>query len=369
MSLHCLFRKHADVKVLPYSMVSDYDKNELYHQLTLASQKHEPLTTNQEERNLIKNIKLRTKLLNVNNITRTNAYLNFYLANEDVHWALLAHMVSRNGGWSMTDLKSDIISPFLQNHQQTTLFHFLERANALIFHDAYPQLLLYEESKTRKKPLFDLLLAFNVSKFMKPIWKHFFQYRDSHILTNALITNEQNYLEKNLMNSDGTKKHILNSLSFMIQEKLGLTNVFFPHQKIFFQPIHSLAGVEIQNFSEVSARIHVGKTLYDILFFQQLYERILDFAERNTHTASRSDYWPHLFSTNMTNKKIYSPTLYSAWEDVEHIFTKNDWFTSFDQVKGFEQMVKVNSVDVTKDVKFDLLKLVSLVKMKQQIML
>lgn len=369
MSLQRLFRKHTDGKVFTYSMVSDYDKNELYHQLTsILQNKHEPLTTDQEERNLIKTIKLRTKMLNANNISRTNAYLDFYLANRDVHWAFLAHMVSRNGGWSMTDLKSDIISPFLQNHQQITLFHFLERANALIFHDAFPQLLLYEESKTRKKPLFDLLPAFNVSKFMKPIWKHFFQHRDSHILTNALITNEQHYLEKNLINLDDTKKNVLNSLTFMLQEKLGLTTVFFPHQKRIFPTNYSLSGVEVQEFSNVSARIHVGKMLYDILFFQQLFEKILEFAKTNTHTA-RSDYWPHLFSSNTIKKKIYSPTLYTAWENVEHSFTKNEWYTSMDQVRSFEQMVKFKSVDVTKDVKFDLLKLVSLAKMKQQIKL
>nr|WP_191567065.1 DUF2515 family protein [Metabacillus idriensis] len=83
-----------------------------------------------------------TALHNKNNITRTAAYLHFYKKHPEIHWAFLAHMVSRNGGYSMTDLINGMVKHFLSIEEITKTFHFLESANALIFHDAYPQLLL-----------------------------------------------------------------------------------------------------------------------------------------------------------------------------------------------------------------------------------
>ncbi|PLR66158.1 DUF2515 family protein [Bacillus sp. UMB0893] len=62
-------------------------------------------------------------------------------------------------GWS------NIFSPLRRSQK---IFHFLESANALIFHDAYPQLLLYEISAAVGKPLFHLLPALNVSLFSHP---------------------------------------------------------------------------------------------------------------------------------------------------------------------------------------------------------
>ncbi|PGB24080.1 DUF2515 family protein, partial [Bacillus wiedmannii] len=57
-----------------------------------------------EEQLIINNIKIQTEQLNKNNVTRTRAYYQFYIQYPEIHWALLGHMVSRNGGWNMTDL-------------------------------------------------------------------------------------------------------------------------------------------------------------------------------------------------------------------------------------------------------------------------
>ena len=64
------------------------------------------------------------------------------------------------------------------------------------FLDAFPQLLLYEESKKRRAPLFHLLQYFNVSIFMEKEWLLFWERRDMNRLMTALIINEQNKIQK-----------------------------------------------------------------------------------------------------------------------------------------------------------------------------
>lgn len=151
------------------------------------------------EHDLITYINRETKKGNVNNVTRTNAYLSFYKRFPEIHWAFLGHMVSRNGGWNMTDLKGSLLSRLLSSEEQEVFFTFLERGNWLIFQDIYPQLLLYEESVRRNTNLFYLLPLFDVSFFMGVIWNYFYQIRDRYLLTVALIINEQSYLEKRVI--------------------------------------------------------------------------------------------------------------------------------------------------------------------------
>lgn len=111
-----------------------------------------------EEVFLIEKIRECTEELNKNNMTRTNNYLDFYIRHQEIHWALLGHLVSRNGGWNMTDLQGELLSNLLSEQERQDFFSFLERGNWLIFQDIYPQFLLYEESlKRNKKPLLPLV--------------------------------------------------------------------------------------------------------------------------------------------------------------------------------------------------------------------
>lgn len=75
----------------------------LIERLEYDQQKKANLTD--EEEVLLNKIKIKTREANRNNVTRTKAYGDFYLEHPEVHWAYLVHMVSRNGGWNMTDLK------------------------------------------------------------------------------------------------------------------------------------------------------------------------------------------------------------------------------------------------------------------------
>ena len=173
------------------------DENQLKKEWTNPTVKHSPSL---KEKDLVTKIRNKTTSLNKNNVTRTQAYLDFYLKHPEVHWSFLAHMVSRNGGWNMTDLKAGHISSLLSFEKASILFRFLEKANYLIFQDAYPQLLLYEESKKVGKPLFYLLSEFHVSYFMNPLWTLFLKNNSlKELLTVSLIINEQNFIESNLL--------------------------------------------------------------------------------------------------------------------------------------------------------------------------
>ena len=78
-----------------------------------------------EEQLIINKIKIQTEQLNKNNVTRTRAYYQFYIQYPEIHWALLGHMVSRNGGcWNMTDLKGDLYTRILSEKDRFIFFLF-----------------------------------------------------------------------------------------------------------------------------------------------------------------------------------------------------------------------------------------------------
>jgi hypothetical protein len=297
-----------------------------------------------EEVELIDDIKRKTKELNLNNVTRTKAYLDFYRIHPEIHWAFLAHMVSRNGGWNMTDLKGDLISRLLDKQAKHEFFSFLERGNWLIFQDAFPQLLLYEESLNRKYSLFHLLPLLGISIFMETIWNDFWKRGDKYTLTIALIINEQSYLEKNVMNSVYFKQKVFDTFEFKIQELLSFNQILFPNQK---HDKTFLLGQTVNQFDSLHERILLGKQLYTLLFSnKQILIETEKWALPNSHTGSRKDYWPHLFNDvkeyapgnfyirrlknceiRKGEARLYSPRLEFAWKNVKHqAAEEGDWY-------------------------------------------
>ncbi|WP_081707605.1 DUF2515 domain-containing protein [Bacillus massiliigorillae] len=297
-----------------------------------------------KEKKLIENIKAQTNALNSNNITRTKAYLDFYQRHTEIHWAFLGHMVSRNGGWNMTDLNGTLLSRLLSSKQRTSFFTFLERGNWLIFQDAYPQFLLYEESLKQGKNLFHLLPYFHVSIFMRIIWNHFYLKRDSYILTIALIINEQSYLELRVIQNPSYKKTIFNTLEYQLQDLLSMNQILFPFHK---DGNVKLIGATLHHFQNLHKRILLGKRLYSILFNNPSNLKLVErFAYATPHTGSRKDYWSHIFNDvdesvpwnklkprlrscrlNAGAARFYSPKLEYAWKNYNHASAEIiDWY-------------------------------------------
>ncbi|MGM0878390.1 MAG: DUF2515 family protein [Bacillota bacterium] len=305
------------------------------------------LQVSKDERKLINNIKEMTNKLNVNNVTRTQAYFDFFLQHPEIHWALLGHMVSRNGGWHMTDLKGDLLTRLLSEKEQQNLFLFLERGNWLIFQDVYPQFLLYQQSIKVNKNLFYLLPNLGVSLFMETIWNYFWEHGDCYLLAIATVINEQSYLEKRVIQNHHFKKTVLNTIGFKLYDFLRFNHIIFPFYKNGKTKKPNLIGETLQHFDSLHERIMLGKRLYSLLFHQEsILQGVLLWANKHPHTGSRKDYWDHLFHpvkeslpgsiyrrrTKQCQLKkgalsIYSPPLQFAWENVDQSEAeKGDWF-------------------------------------------
>ncbi len=299
-----------------------------------------------EEKKLIEKIRSTTKSLNLNNVTRTKAYLDFYRCHREIHWAFLGHMVSRNGGWNMTDLQGDLLANLLTEREQKSFFSFLERGNWLIFQDVFPQFLLYEESIKRNKSFFHLLPLFNVSIFMETIWNHFLRYQDCYLLAIALIINEQSYLEKRVIQNPVYKKNVFDTPEFKVQELFAFTYILLPYQEGKLK----MKGQILHHFDNLSERIKLGKRLYSLLFQNEtMLKGYLDWANSQPHTGSRKDYWPQLFhhlkegipsngyhlrlsacQLKPNAERLYSPELSNSWKNVKHQPAEiGDWFSDW----------------------------------------
>jgi hypothetical protein len=241
----------------------------------------------------------------------------------------------------MTDLKGGLHSRLMDRSERESFFAFLERSNWLIFQDAYPQLLLYEESLKRKQQLFYLLPQFHVSIFMECVWDLFWQEHDSRLLTLALIVNEQNYLESRVVQNSGYQA-VFDTFEFKLQELLSMNHILFPYME---GGQVKLAGDTVHQFESLHKRILIGKKLYCLLFGSRL-GMIENWAMANPHTGSRKDYWPQLFnsvdeglpglalkprliSCKLTpgSPRIYSPKLEFAWKNRKHEQAEpGDWY-------------------------------------------
>ncbi|MCM3599918.1 DUF2515 domain-containing protein [Robertmurraya korlensis] len=324
------------------------EKTKIIEQLNMLSSSP-ILFTNQKEKDIVAQITKETLMCNKNNITRTQAYYEFFTRNQEVHWSFLAHIVSRNGGYYMTDLKSDYLKDFLSESQLNRYFLFLERSNAFIFQDAFPQLLLYEHSKRIGKPLFHLLSAFHVSTFMQPFWNEFYLKKNSKGITVAMIINEQFMLEERVIKGIYDSTSLLQELPYKLQENLGFTTIFIPY-KLSKKYRYRLSGKKVKDFELVKKRVELGKELYQILFEERYISETIRFAHNHPHTGSRSDYWDFLFTKlKNANEKLFSPTLESVWDDVAHKYpNKVDWFQQkVDVLSFFNDLPEVTNYDLT----------------------
>ncbi|WP_404799171.1 DUF2515 family protein [Bacillus aerolatus] len=321
-----------------------------------------------KDQQLLQQVRCRTIQLNVNNVTRTKAYLDFYCLYPEVHWAFLGHMVSRNGGWNMTDLRGDLLSRLLNEEKRQAFFTFLERGNWLIFQDAYPQFLLFAESKRRNQNMFYLLPYLNISVFMETIWNYYWKKRDHYILTIALIINEQSYLEKRVIQNSMFKDKVFHTLEFLLQDLLSFNHILFPYcVSGKSERKAALIGLTLHHFGSLHERIMLGKRLYHLLFHNRgQLEKVFRWAVVHPHTGTRKDYWPDIFNdvnegipgTIFTRRikrcqlrkgavRLYSPRLEFAWKNVEHLPAESgDWLESLSIIDYLQEETKTINGEV-----------------------
>jgi hypothetical protein len=328
------------------------------------------LHSSQAEDRLCAEIEKETERFNRNNLTRTMAYWTMYQSYPELHWAFLAHLVSRNGGWSMTDLQGQWLPHLLNKQRIEAIFDLLESCNSLIFGDAYPQLRLYAESKRTGRDLFYLLPRFGVSAFMSPFWNKFWSDGNPIPLTAALIINEQHFIQSRVVQDDRYRREVFASFSFQSQPLLQLNQILFPlrmaNRAEKRSPIR-LAGIVLENFEDLHERIEFGKSLYAILFgYPEVLQGATLFAEQTVHTGSRADYWPHRFTPHSVTKtgaksKLsditagplksslwLSPSLPDVWPNRPIMKPKKeDWFHGLDALSYLERIKLPRVIDMT----------------------
>lgn len=271
------------------------------------------------EQDLIKLITIETSKNNVDNISRTNAYFEFFLNYPEIKWAFLASMVSRNAGWNMCDLEGKWLPSILSKQARKELFLTYERANWLIFKDAYPQLLLYHYSTKLNRPMFHLRSFFQISAFMENEWITFWKEKNKNRLMIALIINEQNVIQKPVIKHPVYNRLVFHSFLFFFQDWLHFNSVLFPTCN------GQLYGASVNGFRHVSKRIDLGKRLSDILFAPKLYPLFLQFAQTTPHTGSRYDYEQYF----ICKKQRDTPILRETFPVIEnHLDGFGDWFQS-----------------------------------------
>lgn len=278
---------------------------------------------------LIQRIKKLVERGNLDNISRTKCYESFYFNYPEITWSLLAGIVSRNAGWHMCDLKGPYLSRILKPSFRQKLFYILEKAYWLIFRDAYPQLLVYHYSTLWKMPLFHILPYFSVSKFMQNEWERFWGERNSERLLYALIINEQNVIQKPLIEYPDHQEILFRSLIYRMQERFSFCYVLLP------SAYGTLYGFPVNDFTDVHKRIELGKRLAQVLFSPHLFPEFKKFVQSVEPTGARWDYeqkvpgmsrsrsWP----LRLTYPVIYhEPVVIEPWDQVVPIQQK--WFQS-----------------------------------------
>ncbi|WP_440603173.1 DUF2515 domain-containing protein [Bacillus sp. GB_SG_008] len=282
-------------------------------------QKRKISSYTKEEQELVHRIVQQTLLANVDNISRTHAYKEYYERNKEIRWSFLASMVSRNAGWNMTDLEGKYYPKVLSNEIRKQLFLTYERANWLIFLDAYPQLLLYGYSKQMQKPLFHLLQIFSVSIFMEVEWNYFWNQKNEDRLMTALIINEQHIIQKPVIEHPFYQKHVFQTLLFKFQELFHFSAVIFPTVN------GKLYGFSVRQFETLIKRIELGKRLAWLLFHPTYKDSFYTFSSQTVHTGARLDYEQYF----PTFKEQDTPQLRDVFSVISHHRdAEKDWFHS-----------------------------------------
>lgn len=261
-----------------------------------------------QEHQIIRQIFRETYRNNIDNISRTDAYFEFFKRHPEITWSFLASMVSRNGGYNMCDLEGSLFPQLIDSKSRKQLFLTYERANWLIFHDIYPQLLVYEYSTRINKQMFHLLPFFNVSAFIQSEWGRFWKINDKQRLMIALIINEQNVIQYPIIEHPIYRSKVFNSWMFLFQDWLHFSSVVFPTCG------GELFGASVNGFRKLDKRINLGKRLASILFNKRLFPYLFEFAERTTHTGSRNDYEKYF----KNGERRETPFLRTTFPIIEH---------------------------------------------------
>jgi len=224
---------------------------------------------------------------NEDNIARTESYLELYAytrANPpDLPWVLMAHLVSRNGGYLMTDVanalgrRDSAFAPAALHN----LFLFLERANRLIFHDAWYHVVMHLLGRSAG------LAPQRTTEFICAAWPRYEGAAAAGVtpalerqLVQELVTNEQNFIERRVVHNprfDAARAIV----SFV--EGIG-------RETPLALPCYT-GEIRVRSFGRLTMRIATGWHIFDeVLADRARREAVYAWAREHPHIGSRAVY-------------------------------------------------------------------------------
>lgn len=229
---------------------------------------------------------------NLDNLSRTASYLELYAWTRDhgteMPWLLMAHLVSRNAGYLMTDLARQLAGPIGQDpavaDAMRTLFVLLERGNFLIFWDAWHHVLTYLAGEL------DALSPPRTPVFMCEAWRRYDRDRKSpspeleRRLVLDLVHNEQNLIERRAVHHPDLAPGL--RLLTMIEASGRERPMVFP--EVDGAPVPE---IRVGGFADLEKRIATGRRIFDeILADRGRRDAMFAWAMAHPHTGSRAVY-------------------------------------------------------------------------------
>jgi hypothetical protein len=226
---------------------------------------------------------------NADNVARTESYLELYAFTRDhppdLPWVLMAHLVSRNAGYMMSDVGVSRARPdgMFTTAALENLFLFLERANTLIFHDAWWHVLHHLLGRAGD------LAPPRVSRFIaEQCWPSYERrLRAEGVIPGVeqslvcdLVTNEQNFIERRVVHHPrfAAAQAIVGFL-----ESVG-------RDAPLVLPCTD-AKIKVGRFASLERRIETGMRVFDeVLADRGRRDAIYAWAREHPHTGSRAVY-------------------------------------------------------------------------------
>ena len=231
-------------------------------------------------------------LRNVDNVARTESYLELYAwtraKGPDLPWLLMAHLVSRNAGYMMTDLAGalDRTKDAGLRRAMTTLFVMLERANFLIFHDAWHHVCAHLAGRTAT------LTPPRTPLFMCAAWERYEKACARGVtpaversLVLDLVHNEQHLIEQRVVH----RRELREALDL-----LRIIELFGRDRPLVLPWPGGRAGapaIRVGRFADITRRIATGQRIFDLaLAGRAQRDAMYEWALAHPHTGSREAY-------------------------------------------------------------------------------
>jgi hypothetical protein len=217
---------------------------------------------------------------NTDNVTRTQSYLELYAwarkSGHELPWLLMAHLVSRNTGYLLSDLAGRIDQRRAKGDEVSavaleTLALLLERGNYVIFDDAWRHVLAHLLG--REDP--------HTTQFMRGAWRRFRGEGGERQLVLDLVHNEQNVIERRVVHNErfGAGLRMLQLIEMSGRER----PLEFPRVR------EPAPAITVGGFGELAKRIETGRRIFDEIIDRDR-DALFAWAMERPHTGSRAVY-------------------------------------------------------------------------------